>query len=94
MSVDTVAWLIYGSARPGREEEVELWDCQHLGGFQAPSNPDRDPRKTLSLTSNEGCGPLVAAKGSPASKWALETMEREFSRRALREGETQVPRYR
>jgi hypothetical protein len=28
MTVDAVAWLIYGCARHGREEEVELWDCQ------------------------------------------------------------------
>ncbi|PMD20449.1 hypothetical protein NA56DRAFT_704792 [Hyaloscypha hepaticicola] len=62
MTVDAVAWLIYGCARHGREGEVELWDCQHFGGFkpfQAPSSQDTvDPRKTLIVR----CGPLVAAR--------------------------------
>lgn len=91
MTVDTVAWLIYGCARHGREGEVELWDCQHFGGLQAfpgsqqprYSRPTKDPNREMR--------PVGGREGSPASKWAVW---RESQQAALRAGETQVPRYR
>ncbi len=90
MSVDAVAWLIYGCARHGREEEVELWDCQHFGGFQAPSSPDR-PMKD---PNREGMRPVGGREGDRRLANGHSRRWRESQQAALREGETQVPRYR